>query len=83
MHHASEAERAVAAIEPMLLERAPAPFTAPGWRFEIKHDGYRLLAAVADGKAYLKTRRGANATAWFPEIVERSIRVEAASIVPP
>lgn len=68
MHHATEAERVVARLEPMLLERAPAPFSAPGWWFEIKHDGYRLLCAVAAGAAYLKTRRGANANAWFPEI---------------
>lgn len=32
-------------------------------------DGYRLLAQAQDGRVALRTRNGADASAWFPEIV--------------
>lgn len=38
------------------------------WHFELKHDGYRMLAST-EPRA-LKTRNGANAAAWFPELTE-------------
>lgn len=34
-----------AALKFMLAETAPKPFSRAGWLFEMKHDGYRLLAA--------------------------------------
>jgi len=34
----------------------------------VKYDGFRLLAGVDAGGVELKTRNGANATRWFPEI---------------
>lgn len=55
---------------PMLLdERTVPPFNEPGWIYEIKFDGYRLMAGVEAGKVQLVTRNGADATKWFPEIV--------------
>ena len=54
---------------PMLLDERPVDMTEPGWICEIKFDGYRLLAQ-ADLDVRLRTRGGANATAWFPEITE-------------
>lgn len=57
---------------PMLLhegKRLP-PFDQPGWIYELKFDGYRLIAGVQDGQAQLTTRKGADATSWFPEIVQ-------------
>lgn len=50
----------------LLCERKTIP--AGEWHFEIKYDGYRLLAA--SGPARLKSRNGADATAWFPEVAE-------------
>jgi len=55
---------------PMLLDDRPLPLTAPGWIFEIMYDGYRLTAMFGDGECRLRTRGGANATAWFPEIAK-------------
>jgi bifunctional non-homologous end joining protein LigD len=52
----------------MLLEEAKRPFDSPEWLFELKYDGYRLLAEFGGGKARLKTRNGADATRWFPEV---------------
>lgn len=47
----------------LLHERKAVP--KGDWHFEIKYDGYRLLAA-SDGR--LKSRNGADATRWFPEV---------------
>lgn len=55
-------------FQPMLLEEVPRPFDDPEWIFEVKYDGYRLLAEFGGGHALLKTRNGTDATAWFPEV---------------
>lgn len=47
-----------------------AAFTAEGWAFELKLDGFRLLAERIGGTVRLVLRRGREATAQFPEIVE-------------
>ncbi len=56
-------------LKPMLA-RTTEPFSADGWLFEIKYDGYRLLAAHADGTATLYSRNGNDLTATFPEIAD-------------
>jgi bifunctional non-homologous end joining protein LigD len=56
-------------VRPMLAETAEAPFSSPQWLFELKYDGYRLLAARrAEGGARLAYRSGLDATSLFPEI---------------
>jgi bifunctional non-homologous end joining protein LigD len=55
-------------VELMLAEPATEPFTAPGWLFEIKYDGWRVLAAREKGRALVRTRGGRDATALFPEL---------------
>lgn len=58
------------AIEPMLLTQARSvPASDDGWIAEVKHDGWRVIAAVSGNQAWLKTRRGADASTWFPEVV--------------
>lgn len=51
----------------MLLGEA-RPFNDVDWLFEIKHDGYRVLAEWDGAGVYLQSRNGADATAWFPEV---------------
>ncbi len=63
----------LAAVTPMLAETGDAPFTRAGWLFELKYDGYRLLASVSDGEAQLVTRSGRDVTRAFPEIA-RALR---------
>ena len=55
-------------VKPMLAETREKPFTRKGWVFELKYDGYRIIAAVAKGKATLYSRNGNDLTASFPEI---------------
>ena len=52
----------------MLAEPAEKAFTSDGWLFELKMDGYRLLACKSGGEALLLTRNGNDYTEVFPEI---------------
>ena len=63
----------------LLCERKTIP-RGPGWHFEIKYDGYRLLAATGDAPR-LKSRNGANATNWFPELVKSLATLPAGYIL--
>jgi bifunctional non-homologous end joining protein LigD len=58
----------LASVEPMMLSEVNAPFDDLGWTAELKYDGYRLLAGVEDGYVRLKSRNGADATGWYPEL---------------
>ncbi|NOV25874.1 hypothetical protein E5S69_20435 [Cupriavidus necator] len=51
----------------MLMCDSRAVPLSPGWHFEIKYDGYRVLAATGNSPR-LNSRNGADATAWFPEL---------------
>jgi bifunctional non-homologous end joining protein LigD len=55
-------------VQPMLCEPADEAFTRDGWLFELKLDGYRLIASKSQGEALLLTRKGNDYTAVFPEI---------------
>jgi bifunctional non-homologous end joining protein LigD len=52
----------------MLAESRDAAFTKPGWIWELKYDGFRLLAAREDGAARLLYRKGMESTGTFPEV---------------
>ncbi len=65
----------------MLAEVADKPFTAEGWLFEIKYDGYRLVASASRHVPQLFYRRGSNATALFPEIARALGKLPFESIV--
>jgi bifunctional non-homologous end joining protein LigD len=54
--------------QPMLLDERPLALDETGWIYELKMDGYRVLAEF-DGTVQLRTRNGTDATTWFPEVV--------------
>ncbi len=56
-------------IEPQLTRAVERPPTGAGWGHEIKFDGYRMQLRVQDGQARLRTRKGLDWSARFPEIV--------------
>jgi len=60
-------------VKVMLAHTAEAPFTDPEWLFELKLDGYRMIASREGHVCRLYTRNGNDATTWFPELV-RSLR---------
>jgi len=53
----------------MLATSAAKPFDGPGWLYELKYDGYRVLAIRRGAKTRLLSRRGSDLAACFPEIV--------------
>jgi bifunctional non-homologous end joining protein LigD len=54
-------------LTPMLAGVA-RPFSAEGWLFELKYDGYRVLACLEEGRAVLRSRAGNDLSASFPEV---------------
>jgi bifunctional non-homologous end joining protein LigD len=56
-------------LDVMLAETGDAPFSREGWLFELKYDGYRMVAARGpDGTVRLRYRSGIDATEVFPDI---------------
>src|SRR3979490_1568636 len=45
-------------LQPMLDTLTDAPFDDPGWVFEDKYDGFRVIAEIRKGKVALYTRNG-------------------------
>ncbi len=56
------------AFHPQLATLVKQPPEGDGWLHEIKFDGYRIGARVADGRVRLFSRAGNDWTASFPEI---------------
>ncbi|MEO7136833.1 MAG: non-homologous end-joining DNA ligase, partial [Gemmatimonadales bacterium] len=52
----------------MLTESRDEPFSDPAWLFELKLDGYRLLAARSSGPPRLFSRNGNDLAFSFPEV---------------
>jgi bifunctional non-homologous end joining protein LigD len=75
LQEAGAKRRALAAkdVTLMLASTEERPFTRKGWVFELKYDGYRLLAERAGREAYLRSRAGHDLTPTFPEIA-RAVR---------
>lgn len=55
---------------PQMATLVSGPPTGDRWLYEIKFDGYRLLAMIRDGATRLMTRRGQNWTDRFRSIAE-------------
>ncbi len=56
-------------IEPQLAKSLEKPPAGAGWAHEIKFDGYRMQLRTVGGKATLRSRKGLDWSAKFPEIV--------------
>ncbi|MFD2341555.1 ATP-dependent DNA ligase [Clavibacter tessellarius] len=63
---------AASAPAPMLATAATGAGLDPDgeWAVEMKWDGYRAIAVVADGRATITSRNGVDLTAAFPELAE-------------
>jgi bifunctional non-homologous end joining protein LigD len=70
---APKRELRAADVKLMLAETAEKPFTDPGWIFELKYDGYRVLAEREGDEARLRYRRGTDATSIYPDLA-RALR---------
>lgn len=57
-------------IKPMLATATEQPFDDKDWIYEVKWDGYRILAYLKDGKVKLKSRNGQDYTEIFASIAD-------------
>ena len=57
-----------AVFDPMLAQKAAAPFDSAQHLFEIKWDGIRCLARIEGRRARLQSREALEITAQFPEL---------------
>jgi len=55
-------------LKVMLAETREEPFSDPGWLFELKYDGFRVVAGREGAEPRLVYRRGADATGLYPEV---------------
>jgi len=60
----------LADVDFQLASRVPRAFTRSGWWFELKYDGYRILAERRGDHVRLRYRGGSDPSAQFPEVVE-------------
>jgi bifunctional non-homologous end joining protein LigD len=56
-------------LAPMLAETGDEVRSEPGWLYEPKLDGYRVLAFIEHAEVRLQSRGGIDLTPLFPEIV--------------
>ena len=59
---------ALPAYRPMLARLGAVPDRDEGWAYEMKWDGVRALAYVAEGRVRLYSRNGKEITAAYPEL---------------
>lgn len=75
------ASRVPAGVKPMLATLVDAPFHAPGWVYEEKYDGIRIIASK-DGKSVrLVTRNLIDRTSDFPQIAAAIARLPAPTLL--
>ncbi len=59
---------AAGSIEPMLCQTADAAFSSKDWIYELKWDGFRMMAFGGAGQAKLRYRSGLDPTDRYPEL---------------
>jgi len=65
-------------MQPTLIS---TPFHRPGWVYEEKIDGYRMMAYKQRGSAQLVSRQGKAFTQRFPELVKAVAGLGAESVI--
>ena len=68
-------------LRPMLCQTRDEPFSDPAWIYELKYDGYRLMAAARGGHAHLLYRSGIDATERYPDIAGAVAALPYASFI--
>jgi bifunctional non-homologous end joining protein LigD len=72
----------VSTLRPMLAETAERAFSRPGWIFELKYDGWRVLVSRAEeGEVRIHSRRGRDLRDAFPEVADAAAHLPCRSFV--
>jgi len=69
------------AIHPMLATSIDEPFDGADWVFEIKWDGYRVIAFIEDGKVRLVSRNQNDLTPRYPELKDLAKFIKAKTAI--
>jgi bifunctional non-homologous end joining protein LigD len=68
-------------IKPMTATLSDKAFSGDGWIFEMKFDGYRIIAVKNDDKALLFSRNGNDLTHRFPVVADELSAVKASFVI--
>ncbi|WP_437640804.1 DNA ligase D [Sorangium sp. So ce854] len=68
-------------VEPQLAALVTGPPQGDGWLYEVKFDGYRMIAKLRGGRVTLLTRRGQDWTDRFPVVRDDIARLPAREAV--
>src|SRR5690349_4889567 len=68
-------------LQPMLATLTDAPFDDPGWVFEDKYDGFRMIAEIRRGKVSLYSRNGKVISHSYLEVAKALEGVKADAVI--
>lgn len=68
-------------VSPMLATLVRKPFDKPGWIYEEKYDGFRILAYKEGEKVTLLSRNALDRTKAYPEIAEAISKLPAHTLL--
>jgi len=68
-------------LQPMLATLTDAPFDDPGWVFEDKYDGFRMIAEIRGGKVILYSRNGKIISHSYIEIAKALEGVKGGAVI--
>jgi ATP-dependent DNA ligase len=69
-------------VQPMLATRVSSLPTGPGWQYEVKWDGYRILAVKNASTVKLFSRRGSSYTEKFKSVTKAVTGIHAQAAAP-
>src|ERR1700716_1503440 len=68
-------------LQPMLATLTDAPFDDPGWVFEDKYDGFRMVAEIRKGKVALYSRNGKIISRSYIEVAKALEGVKGDAVI--
>lgn len=68
-------------LQPMLAILTDAPFDDPGWVFESKWDGFRLVASIENGRVTLYSRNGKIVSESYRQVAQALEKVKADAVL--
>jgi bifunctional non-homologous end joining protein LigD len=74
-------DRIPSRVDPMLATLVPKPFDKPGWVYEEKYDGDRMLAYKQENRVRLVSRNGKDNTDRFRNIAAAIEKLQPVSLV--
>jgi bifunctional non-homologous end joining protein LigD len=70
-------------VQPMLATLIQQPFHKPGWVYEEKYDGFRILAYKEEASVMLLSRNGNDRTQTYPNIAAAVAKLADRTLRPP